>query len=60
MHAGVCVALKVGHPVEAEDDPEYMVHLSEWSSYRRLGAIMSEVPDIQQFGIAEGSCDSPL
>jgi hypothetical protein len=52
--AGVYVALKVGHPVEDEDDPDYKVHLTEWYSYQRLGAVMNEVHDIQQFGIAEG------
>jgi hypothetical protein len=49
------VALKLGHPVEADNDPDYKVHLSEWDSYMRLGAVMSEVPDIQQFGIAAGA-----
>ncbi len=48
------MALKVGHPVEDEDDPDYKVHLTEWHSYQRLGAVMNEVHDIQQFGIAEG------
>ena len=55
--AGVYVALKVGHPVEDGDDPDYKVHLTEWLSYQRLGAVMNEVPDIQQFGIAEGEDD---
>ena len=54
VRAGVYVALKVGHPVEDEDDPDYQVHLTEWASYQRLGAVMNEVADIQQFGIAEG------
>lgn len=53
-HAGVLVALKLGHPVEGENDPDYKVHLREWDSYMRLGAVVSEVPNIQQFGIAAG------
>jgi hypothetical protein len=51
----VYVALKVGHPVDDEDDPDYQVHLTEWTSYQRLGAVMNEVVDIQQYGIAEGA-----
>ncbi len=53
--AGAWAALKLGHPVEAVDDPAYEVHLAEWDCYTRLGAVMSAVPDIQQFGIAEGA-----